>query len=118
MPGYARDARAGTRARNGLRGPHRAANATTAVHNGCMRKGMAADTGYARSAALRTPPHPAGEWRVPATLADLVAELDLCGVPLNADPSRACLLLELSGTWASHRRVVAALRRRAARANA
>ncbi|WP_433612473.1 hypothetical protein ACQP2P_01435 [Dactylosporangium sp. CA-139114] len=63
-----------------------------------------------------TPPEPVEAWRTPATLADLVVELDLCRVPLDADPSRACLLLELSGTWASPKRVSAALRVRRQRA--
>ncbi|MGW4157745.1 hypothetical protein ACWEDF_31830 [Micromonospora chersina] len=46
---------------------------------------------------------------MPRTRTEIVTELDLCGVPLDADPTRARTALELSGTWVSRVRVTAAL---------
>lgn len=51
-------------------------------------------------------------WTIPSTRADLIEELDLCGVPLDASPQRAAVLLELQGVWASPWMLQAALAKR------
>ncbi|MEU2171183.1 hypothetical protein [Micromonospora chersina] len=66
-------------------------------------------------AYIEQPPTPSDEWRMPRSRAEIVTELDLCGVPLDADPTQARTLLELSGTWVSRVRVADALRYRRAR---
>jgi hypothetical protein len=55
-------------------------------------------------------PEPADEWRLPRTRAEIVEELDLCGVPLDADPRRARAMLECNGVWAIPTAVTDALR--------
>ncbi|AVT37295.1 hypothetical protein C6W10_13400 [Plantactinospora sp. BB1] len=46
------------------------------------------------------PPDPVEDWRIPATRAELLAELELCGVPVDMSARDARCVLELSGTWA------------------
>ncbi|GAA4576912.1 hypothetical protein GCM10023176_49390 [Micromonospora coerulea] len=59
-----------------------------------------------------TPPGTADEWRMLRTRAEIVAELDLCRVPINATPAQACCALELSGSWAARGPMATALRYR------
>lgn len=49
---------------------------------------------------FKTPPE-GDEWRTFSSLADLVDELDLCRVPLDASPMQAARMIELSGSWAA-----------------
>lgn len=58
------------------------------------------------------PPGSAAEWRMPATRAEIVAELDLCEVPVTATPAQAYCRLELSGSWVARGPMSAALRYR------
>ncbi|GAB3185858.1 hypothetical protein FHX75_13512 [Micromonospora palomenae] len=57
-------------------------------------------------------PGTAAEWRMPATRAEIVAELELCEVPATATPAEACCRLELSGTWVARGPMAAAQRYR------
>ncbi|MFI7333578.1 hypothetical protein [Micromonospora aurantiaca (nom. illeg.)] len=54
-------------------------------------------------------PEPASEWYLPRTRGEVAEELDLCGVPLDADVKRARALLETNGVWAVPATVTAAL---------
>jgi hypothetical protein len=49
---------------------------------------------------VSTPPPDEDEWVTPSTRAEVIEELERCGVPLDALPLRACALLELQGVWA------------------
>lgn len=51
-------------------------------------------------------------WVVPSTRADLIEELDLCGVPLDAPPQQAAVLIELQGVWANSWMLQGALAKR------
>ncbi|MEU1397156.1 hypothetical protein ABZ403_13990 [Micromonospora zamorensis] len=44
-----------------------------------------------------------GRWITPTSLAALLEELELCGVPLEATPKEARRLLELSCVWVPDR---------------
>lgn len=63
-------------------------------------------------AYVEQPPTPTDEWRFPAGPEEIVAELDLCRVPLDATPTQARRLLELNGSWVRRKAVVPALQYR------
>ncbi|MFC3500823.1 hypothetical protein ACFOOK_07565 [Micromonospora krabiensis] len=59
---------------------------------------------------MESRPEPLEEWRFPKNAREVAEELDLCGVPLDANPAQARVLLELNGTWACRAVVADALR--------
>ncbi|MGW3783087.1 hypothetical protein ACWD5Z_00765 [Micromonospora chokoriensis] len=59
-------------------------------------------------------PEPAEDWRYARTRAEVLDELELCGVPVDATPTRARCLLETNGVWATPTAVKEAQRYRRA----